>query len=152
MQLLPTLGNATHLSYKSRLMKHKPAAFITKPRKLKAAYFRVTSNMTACSGFLTLQTQRNLVNLCILLVPRIKDRNATVVPSRVYVKDNRLLPLRYSHQPKSALKSPTLRTDRIHNSRAYFSIPSPEERMSQRLDFLASDVVHPCYLVASSPR
>ena len=37
MQLHPTLGNATHLSYKSRLMKHKPAAFITKPRKLKAA-------------------------------------------------------------------------------------------------------------------
>src|SRR5882762_5852919 len=69
MQLHPTLGNATHLSYKSRLMKHKPAAFITKPRKLKAAYFRVTSNMTACSGFLTLQTQRNLVNFCILLTP-----------------------------------------------------------------------------------
>ena len=57
-------------------MKHKPAAFITKPKKLEAAYFRVTSNMTACSSFLTLQTQRNLVNLCILLVPRIKDRNA----------------------------------------------------------------------------
>jgi hypothetical protein len=94
MQLHPTLGNATHLSYKSRLMKHKPAAFITKPRKLKAAYFRVTSNMTACSGFLTLQTQRNLVNLCILLVPRIKDKNATVAPPGVHVKDNRLLPLR----------------------------------------------------------
>src|SRR6266436_4770262 len=115
MQLLPTLGNATHLSYKSRLMKHKPAAFITKPRKLKAAYFRVTSNMTACSGFLTLQTQRNLVNLCILLVPRIKDRNATVVPSRVYVKDNCLCLCAniayHNHQPKSALKSPTLRRD-----------------------------------------
>ena|SRR5487761_12254 len=27
--------------------------------------------------------------------------------------------------------------DRIHNPRAYFSIPSPGERMSQRLDFLA---------------
>jgi hypothetical protein len=88
MQLHPTLGNATHLSYKSRLMKHKPAAFITKPRKLKAAH------VTACSGFLTLQTQRNLVNLCILLVPRIKDRNATVAPSEVHVKGNRLLPLR----------------------------------------------------------
>src|SRR5467141_3817114 len=76
MQLHPTLGNATHLSYKSRLMKHKPAAFITKPRKLKAAYFRVTSNMTACSGFLTLQTQRNLVNLCRTQLTRPHPQNS----------------------------------------------------------------------------
>jgi hypothetical protein len=122
MQLYPTLANATRLSYKSRLMKQKLAAFITKPRKLRAAYFRVTSNMTACSGFLTLQTRRNLVNLRILLVPKIKDKNATIAPLGVHVEDNRLLPLRYNcHQPKSALKSPTLQTDRIHNPRAYFS-------------------------------
>jgi len=101
--------------------------------------------MTACSGFLPDSTEK----------PSEHSRPGTEtlylrLPG-VHVEDNRLLPLRYSHQPKSALKSPTLRTDRIHNSRAYFSIPSPEEKLSQRLDFLASDVVHPCYLVVSSP-
>src|SRR6267378_3334522 len=98
MQLLPTLGNATHLSYKSRLMKHKPAAFITKPRKLKAAYFRVTSNMSYIEHdcMLRLPDSADSEKPCEFMYPsraKIKDRNATVVPSRVYVKDNRLLPL-----------------------------------------------------------
>jgi len=104
--------------------------------------------MTACSGFLPDSTEKP--SECIYHSRPGIETLYLRLPG-VHVEDNRLLPLRYSHQPKSALKSPTLRTDRIHNSRAYFSIPSPEEKLSQRLDFLASDVVHPCYLVVSSP-
>jgi hypothetical protein len=104
--------------------------------------------MTACSGFLPDSTEK--ASECIYRSRPGIETLYLHLPG-VHVEDNRLLPLRYSHQPKSALKSPTLQTVRIHNSRAYFFISSPEERMSQRVDFLASDVVHPCYLVASSP-
>jgi hypothetical protein len=111
----------------------------------KAAHLRVAPKMTTCSGFLPNSTVKP--SECIYRSrPGIKTLYL-YLPG-VHVEDNCLLPLRYNircHQPKSALKSPTLRTNRIHNPRANFSIPSPEERMNQRLDFLASDVVHPCY-------
>jgi len=70
----------------------------------------------------------------------------------VHVEDNCLLPLRYniSLSPAQKRLEITNPPDQPY-PRANFSIPSPEERMNQRLDFLASDVVHPCYLVASSP-
>src|SRR6202030_250989 len=82
------------------------------------------------------------------------NKNTIFTPTGVHVEDYRLLPLRYNISQSPAQKRLEVTNPRdthIHNLRAYFSISSPEERMSQRVDFLASDVVHPCYLVASSP-
>jgi len=106
------------------------------------------TNMIACSGFLPDFTEK--LSECIYHSRPGIETLYLHLPG-VHVEDNHLLPLRYSHQPKSALKSPTLQTDRVHNSRAYFSIPSPPRKNESTFDFLASDVVHPCYLVASSP-
>src|SRR5712664_769409 len=69
--------------------------------------------MTACSGFLPDSTEKP--SECIYHSRPGIETLYLRLPG-VHVEDNRLLPLRYSHQPKSALKSPTLRTDRIHNS------------------------------------